>query len=1168
MSRFLLWTSLFLGALVIAIGVAVQTDWLRDRVLTEVLDAASESWSVERIDGRLLTDLTIEGLELEVADVTIRIGRLNVRPALERILFGQVGLRTLLVEDLDVRLPAEMPEGDPDAEAAEIRLPLSIALDSVVLRRFRLIQEDNVLVENLGLSLRLRGLGQNLDLDRIRLQWPDQGLMIVGDARVSLAGHNAFTALLDITREDPDDALPKVESRVLLAGDRQQVRGQARLAGRIAGNVVMEWNLNTEQGLVRADIRRLEWDALPPEWALYRLDLEASGGPSDLEWRLALDAGWEDLRPRLRADGHLREDRVELRQAHLALKDNELTLSGTMDLAEPFAFAAELEGQDLDLSPWLPEFPTRLDVATAVDGLIGATASERRIEVRRLAVDGTWGDAPARVRSVASVSWPDEVLNVGLEHLELEVGDNRIDGHGQVREIIDIDLTAALQDIGQLWPGLSGAVRGTVRARGTPEVPDLELNLAASGVSQGDIAASEITVAGRLSLDPDQRTALSLRAREIRSGDQMAHVTADVSGIWPALESAITLDVPSAQLIADLVVKGNVIDLDPLRLTALNIQQPQAGTWQLESPLELSRGVEGEALLTWSATCLTGPRSVADLPSRLCLAAGRMLDTGPILDATLSDVDLAQFAQFLPEWVEAHGAIGAQARVRGQSLSAEITGPGIAIRVKDPQDLDEIFSDDIEVLRIAISRDGADIRAELEALATLAGRVAMEAYLQLDPDAPAADPRSSIDTAPLALTLDLDVADLSPFAVLLPGVSEVGGTLSGRLHAEGPAGAPRLLGRIDLLGQAEVPALALDLNPVTITLSATPGEAALLTGRLHAGSQVIELDASADWNLVDGMVASGRLSGDAIPIAAQPDLNLTVSPDFRFALDRDSIRLEGSATVPEARARIRELPQGGGDTLSQDVVIHRSADDATRELRRDLYLDVTLILGDSVQLTAAGLETRLTGRLRMTESPGVPLAARGRLESREGVFTIYGQTLELRTGRLNFEGPLDNPAVDVVAVRPINGAEAGVRVSGFLDSLETQLFANPAQTEVDTLTMLITGRMPGEASSTDMANVSDAALAFGIGRAVPVVGQMVNRLGIDELAVDSPMDEDAGAIIVGTQLTDDIYVRYTYGLHSRLGGLQIEYRVTNWLSIQTETGTTQAIDLIFRREFR
>lgn len=1167
MSRFLLWTSLFLGALVIAIGVIVQTDWLRDRVIALGLDAATESWSIDRIDGRLLTDLTIEGLEIDVADITIRMGRLNVRPALERILFGQVGLRALLIEDLDVRLPADMPERDPDAAAGDIRLPLSVALDNVVVRRFRLSQDDNVLVEDLDLSLRLRGLDKVLDLDRIRLQWPAQGLSVLGDARLSLASGHAFTALLDITRQDPEGALPTVETRMLLAGDSERVQGQARLLGNIVGNILMEWNLDTEQGLVRADIRHLQWDALPPDLALYRLDLEASGGASDLEWRLALDTGWEALRPRLQANGHLHEDRVELRRAHLSLDDNELTLTGTMKLAAPFAFAADLEGQDLDLSPWLPEFPTRLDFATTVDGLLGTTASERRIEVRHLAVDGIWGDASARVRSVASASWPDDALDVVIQRLEFEVGDNRIDGSGRVSDVIDIDLTAVLQDIGQLWPGLAGAVRGTVQARGTPEVPHLELDLTASGLSQGDIAASEITVAGSLSLDPNQRTALRLRARDIRSGDQVAHMTADISGIWPLLESAITLDMPSAELTANLSVSGDVIALDPLRLTALNIEQPQAGVWQLESPLDLRRGAEDEALLTWSSACLIGPRSVADLPSRLCLAAGRMLDTGPELDATLRDVDLTQFKPFLPEWFEANGAIGAQVRVRGQNLAAEITGPGIAIRVKDPQDLDEIFSDEIEVLRIALSRDGPDIRADLEALATLAGRVAMEAYLQLDPAAHEDDPRSSIDTAPLALTLDLDVADLGPFAVLLPGISKVAGTVSGRLQAEGSAGAPRLSGRIDLLGQAEVPALALDLNPVTITLSATPGEAAVLTGRLYAGSQVLELDASADWNLVEGVVASGRLFGDAVPIAALPDLNLTVSPDFRFALDRESIRLQGSATVPEARARIRELPQGGGDTLSQDVVIHRSTDDPTRELRRDLYLDVTLILGDSVHLAAAGLQTRLTGRLQMTESPGVPLAARGRLESREGVFTIYGQTLELRTGRLNFEGPLDNPAVDVVAVRPVNSAEAGVRVSGFLDNLETQLFANPAQTEVDTLTMLITGRMPGEASSTDMANVSDAALAFGIGRAVPAVGQLVNRLGIDELAVDSPMDEDAGAIIIGTQLTDDIYVRYTYGLHSRLGGLQIEYRVTNWLSVQTEAGTTQAIDLIFRREF-
>ncbi len=1166
MSRFLVWVGLALAAVVIVIGLIVQTDWARDRIIAAALDAGVDAWSVERIDGRLLTDLTISGLELEAEGIRIRVGQLEVRPALERILFGQIAVRALNIDDLDVTLPAELPEGDPATEPADIRLPLAVALDLFQLRRFRLAREDETLVEDLDLSLRLRGMGQNLDIDRLRLAWPDQGLSVQGEVGLSLAASFPFTALLDLRRQDPEETLPTIATRIIAASDGERIEGQARLTGDIAGNVLLEWSLPEARGRVRADVNRLTWAALPEPFRLRRLELEAGGAIDDLTWSLALDTGWDDMRPHLRAEGHLGPERVELRRAEVIVDDNVLTTHASMDLTAPLAFSADVEGRNLDLAPWIEGFPTRLDVTTSITGQLGSTPSERRIDVHRLAVDGAWGEAPARIRSVASVAWPDDELSVEIDRFEFELGSNRIDGRGRITSVFELDFDAALADLAELWPGIEGAIRGQIGARGTPEAPTLALELEGTGLRQNELSIAEIGVLGTLSLDPAMATDLSFSARAAGSGDQQVDVDGEVSGPWPELQGSLDLKAAFAEARLGMLWQGDVLALDPLRITELEITQALAGTWRLDSPLELHRPAPEDGILRWSSACLTGPAATPEHPARLCLADGALLDSGPELDATLSAFDLGLLADFAPEWLAADGAIAAAVRIRGEDLAAELTASGTDIRIKDPLDLDEIFSDQLEVVHITAGREGSRIHASGEIRATLAGLLSLSAELDLDQAAFAADPAAALEAAPLLAVLDLDVADLAPFAALVPGLSEVGGALSGRLEADGPAGAPELSGRIDLVGRADVPALALDLDPITLTLQSRNGGAELL-GRLHTGSQVIELDARADWNLVDGVVASGRLFGDAVPIAALPDLNLTLSPDLNFSLDRDTIRLQGSATVPEARARVRELPPGG-DTLSQDVIIHSTLEEAERERPRDFYLDLTVILGDSVHLSAAGLETRLTGRLQLTESPGVPLAARGRLETREGVFSIYGQTLELRTGRLNFEGPLDNPAVDVVAVRQVNSAEVGVRVGGFLDALETQLFSNPQREDVDTLTMLITGRMPGEASSAEMASVSDAALAFGIGQAVPVVGRVVNRLGIDELAVDSPMDEDAGAILVGTQLTDDIYVRYTYGLYSRLGGLQIEYRVNNWLSIQSETGSTQAIDFIFRREFR
>ncbi len=1161
MSRFLLWFTLLLCAVVVAIGGSLQSAWLRDKVLTLALDTGTERWSLDAAEGRLLTGVVLEGLNLEAAGVEVSIGRLEVRPALERILFGQIALKALLIDDLHVNLPETPSERDPSTEPADIRLPLPVAVDGFALRGFRLSQGNEEILRDMDLALTLSGRGQTLDFDQLQLRWPDQGLLVHGQAKVDLDSLHAFGATLDVVRRDPAGELPTIEARLNAIGNVEQIGLQARLRGAVVGNVVAEWNLMANRGRVRGDMTALDWDGLPPELEWRHLEFDAEGSPEAMAWELAFDAGWEAMRPRLRAHGSLQEDvqgrRLELDHAELSMDANAVELSGALDLGPPFGFQAELVATGLDLSPWLEDFPTRLDLDASMDGQIGSQADERRFGLRRLAINGSWNEAPAHLRASASLSWPNDELALTLDRFELDVGDNQIGGRGALTENLNFDLDIALEDLSQLWPDAAGAMRGSIGARGTPATPDLTLDLDFRELAWADLRLARAEIGGHLSLDPATPNRVRADLAGLVSGAMLLDATAAIHGSWPRLSADLTLDLPAAELAVTATVMADVVTLSSAEVQSLTIEQSLGGRWQLQDTLKIHQSAETPPIVTWSPACLFGD-SIGQ-PS-LCVTAGGMDEQGVQLDATLSDLALEPFAIFLPQGVQANGAVHGRAQVRGMDLDVNLSVDGGRFRVVDPDDQDEVFADAFSTLRLDLERRGPYIDGTLTAEAALVGRLGVMGRLELVPD-------GLLQEAPLTGTMRLDVADLTPFGTLIPGTAGAGGTLIGEMAISGSIGDPELGGNLELVGRTEVPALALDLEPVTLSVNATAGQPVALRGRIHTGTQVLEIEAEADWDMTTGLVASGRLHGDAVPVAALPDLNLTLSPDLRFDLDATSIRLNGSATVPEARARIRALPQGGGDTLSQDVVIHRPAGTEAAPRQRDLYLNLAVILGNSVHLAAAGLETRLTGRLQLMESPGAPLTAQGRLETREGSFNAYGQKLELRTGRLNFDGPLDNPAVDVVAVRRVNSAEVGVQVGGFLDALETRLYASPAREDVETLTMLITGRMPGEASSAELANVSDAALSFGIGQAVPVVGRIVNRLCIDELAVDSPLDEDTGAVIVGTRLTDDIYVRYTYGLHTRLGGLQIEYRVTDWLSIQSETGTTQALDLIFRREF-
>ncbi|MGE3465081.1 MAG: translocation/assembly module TamB domain-containing protein, partial [Pseudomonadales bacterium] len=57
--------------------------------------------------------------------------------------------------------------------------------------------------------------------------------------------------------------------------------------------------------------------------------------------------------------------------------------------------------------------------------------------------------------------------------------------------------------------------------------------------------------------------------------------------------------------------------------------------------------------------------------------------------------------------------------------------------------------------------------------------------------------------------------------------------------------------------------------------------------------------------------------------------------------------------------------------------------------------------------------------------------------------------------------------------------------------------------------------------------------------------------------------DDAGNMEFGAavRLNRDVYLRYTYGVFSRLGGVLLRYRLSNRVSVQAKTGDSHSIEI-------
>src|SRR5690606_27553093 len=182
-----------------------------------------------------------------------------------------------------------------------------------------------------------------------------------------------------------------------------------------------------------------------------------------------------------------------------------------------------------------------------------------------------------------------------------------------------------------------------------------------------------------------------------------------------------------------------------------------------------------------------------------------------------------------------------------------------------------------------------------------------------------------------------------------------------------------------------------------------------------------------------------------------------------------------------------------------------------------------------------------------------------------GTYNAYGQTLALERGQLLFTGPLDDPALDVRAVRRIEATTVGVELAGTVKAPRTRIYSDPPMSEADALSYLLFGRPLTGTGSEETATLQTAALAMGLQQALPVVQRIGQSLGLDEFAVQTTA-ADAGSLMAGKYLSPKVYIRYSYGLVNRIGGLLLRFRVNERLSIETRSGEQKSMDLLYTVE--
>lgn len=431
--------------------------------------------------------------------------------------------------------------------------------------------------------------------------------------------------------------------------------------------------------------------------------------------------------------------------------------------------------------------------------------------------------------------------------------------------------------------------------------------------------------------------------------------------------------------------------------------------------------------------------------------------------------------------------------------------------------------------------------------------------------------------APLAGHLRLRSDDLSWLGPVLDSNLQSGGQLNFDADLTGTARSPRLRGTahgrglsLALLDQGirleqgemktrfESDAVHVDRFAFSAPYLASPRDKLLADFALPAGAG--QLSASG---LIDLAGGSGdlKITAEHLPLAQRADRWIIASGTGHARYANKTLILDGNI---RADAGLINQPVSDRPRWSEDVQII-GLESAGRAGPPNL-VDATLDLGDHFYIRASGFEGRLAGQLKVYGEPAEPLRVTGTIAAQDALFDAYGQRLQVERGMVNFQGPLDDPGLNILAVRKGLEIEAGVEVTGTVRRPEVRLVSTPNVPDGEKLSWIVLGRVP-ESSDVDTSLLLAAASNILGGRSV---GELSQTFGVDEISLSQKTGADATQsqkVTVGKRLSSRARISYEQGL-SEVGGVtKFVYALTPRITIVTRTGVEDALDLFYTLRF-
>jgi translocation and assembly module TamB len=812
---------------------------------------------------------------------------------------------------------------------------------------------------------------------------------------------------------------------------------------------------------------------------------------------------------------------------------------------------------------------TDFDPALLLDGYSGALNTNVTSEGSLVGEDiqgwadigslrGIVRDYPVSGRGIVRI---DEDKTWTVDNISLQSGESTLQVAGQVGDNVELAVKINSKNLGEFFHGAKGDLKIDGTVKGSREDPLLEGSMHVRELVYKDVSLKSLDAGISGGVTRDSALSSKIHGKGLHIGG-WAVDGLDLTLGGTLADHTFSVAVQEAEGTADFSGQGS---LDELYIWSgsvgeLNVSHLRYGEWLQDKIAAVSASVEK---IDIQGLCLNYQAE------HVCISAEWLQhDKRWNSDLSWKQLKLSRLNDlfYVPEplW----GISSAAMTVSGNTSNleqavgyVEVVDAGVG-RQGEQSEWEKLHLDS-GLLNIQLT-DGT-LNSEFKA------HFADGSILEMTAETPGVGSlERDLATLPLRGKIHANIRDLGFIAPLSYYTVHPSGSLLGTLDISGTMSKPVIDGNLLLAdGRIDMPNWGISMTDASFELNGSgntlsvQGTASSGPGWLRAGGKLF-LDEK-------GIAGDFRFVGENFDTVMLPEYVVRTSPDLQLSFNRDGGVLTGSLVVPHAVLTPEEMK----DSLrvSDDIIYLNGAEDE----KSSGWLFTTalqVMLGEDVYLDGYGLTGYLRGNLAVEKRPGTFMTGKGELSLAKGVFSVYGRTLDIVRSRVLFSGgPIDNPGMDVRAEKivadKINRGDTitvGVDVSGPADNLEFALFSDPAMDESDILSFMVVGRSMSEAGKQEESLLGSVAMALGLEKSVGIVDSLTNILPIDEVYLEGTSEEDV-SLVVGKQLTDELYIGYDHNFFDQKGEVKVRYDLGSGFSAETRSSTdATGADLLYSFE--